>query len=63
MLLVTLRVVWVVYFHQAVKKLWIFGTFLVGGGDITHWLEITCFWFVMTLCITIYVGGWEGNYS
>ena len=41
-----------VKFGHAVKKLWIFGTFLVGGGDIMYY-----FWFVMILCITIYVGG------
>ena len=29
------------------KKVCIFGTFLVGGGDIRYWLEMTSFWFVM----------------
>ena len=26
-----------------------FRHFLVGGGDIRYWLEITSFWFVMVL--------------
>ena len=30
----------------------IFGTFLVGGGDIRYWLEMTSFWFVMVLLVT-----------
>ena len=40
------------------KKVTIFGTFLVGGrgGDIRYCLEMTYFWFVMILCIMIYVG-------
>ena len=29
------------------KKLSVFGTFLVGGGDIRYWLEMTNFWFIM----------------
>ena len=29
---------------------------LVGGGDISYWLEMTSFWFVMILRIMIYVG-------
>ena len=30
-----------VYFSKAVDFLWIFGTFLVGGGDIRYWLEMS----------------------
>ena len=33
------------------------GTFLVGAGDMSYWLEMTSFWFVMT-----YVGGWGGYF-
>ena len=29
----------------AVKTLVLFGTFLVGGGDIMYWLEMTSLWF------------------
>ena len=45
---------------MATYAVWLFGTFLVGRGDIMYWLEMTCFWFVMILCITIYIGGWWG---
>ena len=30
---------------------------MVGGGDIRYWLKFTSFWFVMTLCVMIYVRG------
>ena len=29
------------------EKLSFFGSFLVGGGDIRYWVEMTSFWFVM----------------
>ena len=32
-------------------------TFLVGGGDIRYWLEMTSFWFVMVSFVTSNVGG------
>ena len=35
----------------------LFGTFLVGGGDIRYWLEMTSFWFVMVSLVTSNVGG------
>ena len=50
-----------IYFGYAVKKLWIFGTFLIDKGDIMDWLEKTCFWFIMILCVLIYVGGLHLN--
>ena len=31
--------------------------FLVGGGEIKYWLEMTSFWFVMVLLVTSNVGG------
>ena len=34
-----------------------FGTFLVGGGDIRYWLEMTSFWFLMVSLVTSNVGG------
>ena len=39
------------------KKHSLFGTFLVGGGDIRYWLEMTSFWFVMVSLVTSNVGG------
>ena len=39
------------------EKLTLFGTFLVGGGDIRYWLEMTSFWFVMVSLVTSNVGG------
>ena len=39
------------------KKLTLFGAFLVGGGDIRYWLEMTSFWFVMVLLVMSNVGG------
>ena len=38
------------------KKLSLFGTFLVGGGDIRYWLEMTSIWFVMVLLVTSKIG-------
>ena len=35
----------------------IFGPFLVGGGDIRYWLEMTSFWFIMVSLVTSNVGG------
>ena len=52
---------YVVEFGHSVNKLWVFSTIWVGGGDIRYWLEMTCFWFIMILCIMIYVGGWRGG--
>ena len=40
----------------------IFGTFLVGGGDIRYWLEMTSFLFVMVSLVTSNVGGWRGHF-
>ena len=39
------------------EKVCIFGTFLVGGGDIRYWMEMTSFWFVMVSLVTSNVGG------
>ena len=41
---------------HTVKKLSLFGTFLVGGVDIRYWLEMTSFWFVMVLLVMSNVG-------
>ena len=30
-------------------------------GTLGIRLEMTCFWFIMILCIMIYVGGWRGG--
>ena len=38
------------------RKELIFGTFLVCGGDIRYWLEMTSFWFVMVSLVTSNVG-------
>ena len=38
------------------KKLSLFGTFLVGGGDIRYWLEMTSFWFIMVLLVMSNIG-------
>ena len=39
------------------KKLTLFGTFLVGGGDIRYWLEMTSFWLVRVSLVTSNIGG------
>ena len=39
------------------EKLSVFGTFLVGGGDIRYWLEITSFGFIMVSLVMSNVGG------
>ena len=39
------------------EKMSVFGTFLVGGGDIRYWLEMTSFWFIMVLLVMSNVGG------
>ena len=39
----------------------IFGTFLVGGGDISYCLEITHVVFITYLCVRINVGGRWGS--
>ena len=38
------------------KNTHFFGTFLVGGGDIRYWLEMTSFWFIMASLVTSSVG-------
>ena len=45
-------------FCHAVEENPIFlALFLVCGGDIRYCLEMTCFWFVMIVCIMIYIDG------
>ena len=34
------------------EKIDTFWHFLVGGGDIRYWLEMTSFWFVMVSLVT-----------
>ena len=47
---------------HAVKKVRVFGTFLVGGGDIRYWLEMTSFWFAMVSRVMSNIGGWGGHF-